>query len=58
VPEDLERLAAKDSFQVGQTAKVRSGCRVQSLREGHGRQDMSLPKFNAVAVIPSIKDRF
>jgi hypothetical protein len=53
---DLERLAAKDSFQVGQTAKVRSGCRVQSLREGHGRQDMSLPKFNAVAVIPSIKE--
>jgi hypothetical protein len=25
--------AAKDSFQVSQTAKARSGCRVQSLRK-------------------------
>jgi hypothetical protein len=33
-----EKLAAKDGFQVGQTAKVRSGRRVQSLRVGHGRQ--------------------
>jgi hypothetical protein len=51
------RLAAKDSFQVGQTAKVRSGCRVQSLPEGHGRQRMSLPEFNAAARPSSIKDR-
>ncbi len=29
------------SFQVGQTAKARSGYRVQSLRKGHGRQRFS-----------------
>jgi hypothetical protein len=30
-------VATKDGFQVGQTAKARSGRRVQSLRKGHGR---------------------
>jgi hypothetical protein len=31
----------QSSFQVGQTAKARSGYRVQSLRKGHGRQRFS-----------------
>src|ERR1700721_2514567 len=31
-------LAGADSFQVGQTAKARSGYRVQSLRRGRDRQ--------------------
>jgi hypothetical protein len=33
------------SFQVGQTAKARSGYRVQSLRRGHGRQRLSSEKL-------------
>jgi hypothetical protein len=39
------KMAAKDSFQAGQTAKALKGCRVQSLPvKGHGRQSKSREK--------------
>ena len=43
---ELSRDAGgQGSFQVRQTAKARSGYRVQSLRKGHGRQRLSSEKL-------------
>ena len=62
----VARSGGRGSFQVGQTAKARSGCRVQSLRKGRDRQvqrhnlvlsKFSLPKIVRIALLMDLANR-